>query len=206
MYEGEKDFFFGNHELLKTISVYISHTSHVQSLWVKDFRAGHKTVKYTYMYNNYCTTPLAAYEMRIWLTKKSQEYSIAHNNVLFVWFWYLFPVSQLQWTFLFICYLPFDQILGLCYAWHSLTFTLIIDIKIGNVFALHHTALSWIFNFAHFISLVNLRYKGDSSVKVAHILLNCNRNSKFSTPLVNCFICILNSFQYLDFDNLLWNL
>ena len=58
MYEGKKRFICSN-DLLKYISVYISHTSHVQSLLVKDFRAGHKTISILYI-NNYCTTLLSS--------------------------------------------------------------------------------------------------------------------------------------------------
>jgi hypothetical protein len=90
---GKKRLCFGNNELLKYISVY---TSHVQSLWMKDFRAGHKTVNSMYVQQLLHNTSNSLWNVhrstaKAEQKKKSKEYSIAHNNVLFVWF--LTPLS-----------------------------------------------------------------------------------------------------------------
>jgi hypothetical protein len=148
MYKEKKRFCFGNNELLKYISVYISHTSHVQSLWVKDFRAGHITVNSMYIQQLLHNTSNSLWNVHRSTAKtepKNPKNTVLHTIMFCLFgFWYPFPVSQLQWRFLFICYLPFDQILGLCYARHSLPLILIIDIiQLCPEFTISFTLFHW---------------------------------------------------------------
>jgi hypothetical protein len=88
----------------------------------------------------------------------------------YMYFWHLFPASQLQWKFVYLLSAMWSDlrivILGRCYACHSLIFTLLIYIiQLCPEYAISFTLFDWLIWYArgrfcqscrHFVNLLGV--------------------------------------------------